>query len=277
MTQLKVRVFSALALVLLLSLTYLFFAKIGVMSFGLVIFLLGSHEYYKMEMQSVVSSKLFLSIFLGTNFFLQYMLSFYERPLLSLIVVVLCLYVSFCMVYLQNSKSIEDIKRFMTSSLIGFLYTSVFPSFIIKIFDQPNGEYLLLTLLGIVFAGDIAAYFVGSSIGKTKIAPTISPGKTVEGAIGGAVFSVAIGVSFLYLFQIDTPIFYNLSATLGIAILAQFGDFFESLIKRSSKVKDSGTLLPGHGGVLDRLDGVYFAAPAFYFFYIALPALQTLK
>jgi len=121
----------------------------------------------------------------------------------------------------------------------------------------------ILYVLGAVFLGDTGAYFVGKAIGRHKLHPKVSPNKTWEGAVGGLVGSALGG--WLLALALDLPIATLpaiLHAVVGGAI-AQLGDLAESLVKRSFGVKDSGTLLPGHGGVLDRIDGVIFALPYF--------------
>jgi phosphatidate cytidylyltransferase len=118
-------------------------------------------------------------------------------------------------------------------------------------------------LLAVVFAGDIGAYIFGSIFGKTKIAPLLSPKKSLQGGIGGLLFSAMAAVGFSY-FLPNTPVFVLFFCGLLGGLLGQVGDFFESLVKRVAGVKDSGSIMPGHGGVLDRLDGVLLAAPLFY-------------
>jgi phosphatidate cytidylyltransferase len=131
------------------------------------------------------------------------------------------------------------------------------------------------------WAGDIAAYYVGRSLGKHKLAPIVSPGKTWEGAIASVIASVAISIVFFhFVFWIDQLFQGRLEAPainsirwlhvvcLGVLtnISAQFGDLFESALKRGAGVKDSGTLLPGHGGLLDRIDALLFAIPAVWYY-----------
>lgn len=121
----------------------------------------------------------------------------------------------------------------------------------------------ILYVLAVVWAGDTAAYFVGRAFGRRKLHPRVSPKKTVEGAVGGLVGSVVGGVAMVLI--LDLPISIPSAAILGAigGALAQLGDLSESLLKRSCGVKDSGNLLPGHGGLLDRVDGVIFAFPFF--------------
>lgn len=119
----------------------------------------------------------------------------------------------------------------------------------------------LLFLLGVVWIADTAAYFAGHKWGKRKLAPSISPGKTVEGAIGALVAVVLYaGIAKIFVFGAWSLWKIEL-AFLVMAVLSILGDLFESWIKRSAGVKDSGTILPGHGGILDRIDGVLAALP----------------
>ncbi|WHO40315.1 phosphatidate cytidylyltransferase [Sphingobium sp. AP49] len=135
--------------------------------------------------------------------------------------------------------------------------------------QQPDGHGLLLAFwaLGLVWATDIGAYFAGRSIGGPKLAPRISPSKTWSG-LGGGVLAALLTGFLLYRFA-DLPI--QLAAASGLlAVAAQLGDLLESAMKRRAGVKDSGKLLPGHGGVMDRLDGVVAAAPLAALLYLVL-------
>ncbi len=125
--------------------------------------------------------------------------------------------------------------------------------------------FVLLPLLT-TWAGDSAAYFVGHAVGRTKLAPAISPGKTVEGSLGGAAGAVAAAaaVSALWLSDLPVravPVAAAAGIGLGLAVVTQAGDLVESVLKREAGVKDSGNLLPGHGGILDRLDALLGAFP----------------
>lgn len=127
-----------------------------------------------------------------------------------------------------------------------------------------QGLFMVLFLFAIVWATDIFAYFVGRSLGGPKLAPTISPGKTWSGAIGGAAASVAAGLGVAMISgPWGNPALVFL--ILAVSVVSQCGDLFESWVKRRFKVKDSGTIIPGHGGVMDRVDGLAVAAVALYF------------
>jgi len=130
--------------------------------------------------------------------------------------------------------------------------------------DGPNGHWWLLAALAVVWAADSGAYFAGRKFGMLKLAPRVSPNKTVEGLIGGAVAGVAAGVGLSLLAGATTAQLPWVALVSLVAVLfSVVGDLFESLLKRHAGVKDSGHLIPGHGGVLDRIDGVLAALPVF--------------
>jgi phosphatidate cytidylyltransferase len=131
-----------------------------------------------------------------------------------------------------------------------------------------HGVLAVYTVLLAVWAGDAAAYFIGLLFGRHKLAPTVSPGKTWEGLIAGTV--ATIGVTFIAVYeQSFLSIAESLALGAVIAIVAPLGDLFESALKRDADVKDSGRLLAGHGGVLDRIDALLFAWVAAYYFVVA--------
>ena len=141
-----------------------------------------------------------------------------------------------------------------------------FLSFLVLIRNGTDGIFWVLSVIVIVFLGDSGAYFAGSGFGKHKLSPAISPGKTIEGSIVGLVTSVVAGVIVKFLFFPDLPWGMGILFFLVIGIFAQVGDLFESVFKRHANIKDSGDVLPGHGGFLDRVDALMFSAPAAYFF-----------
>ncbi len=173
------------------------------------------------------------------------------------------------------------------TATFGFIYVVVPLAMIVQLRQQGSGAFLVLYLLIVVWIGDIAAYYTGRALGRHKMAPRVSPGKTWEGAVGSFVGAIVAGtLVFAYSAQISSAFmsigllsraqaylplqtpplwqFALLSAIVNIA--AQVGDLAESLIKRGAGVKDSGTLLPGHGGMLDRIDALLFAAPVLWYY-----------
>jgi phosphatidate cytidylyltransferase len=160
--------------------------------------------------------------------------------------------------YLLVGASVRDKYPRLGWTLLGILYVGYLVPHFVLLYELPYGEQWVFWLLSVIMAGDSAAYFVGSLLGKRKLSPRISPGKTVEGAfafIGASLCVGAAGGRFL-LPEVGWQELLWLSFILSI--VGQAGDLFESWIKRIFSVKDSGALLPGHGGLLDRIDSLIF-------------------
>jgi len=168
-------------------------------------------------------------------------------------------------VFLFRNKESPDAVRKIQWPLWGLIYTGLFPALTIGLMYHGSWT-LLIYLLLTVFMCDIAAFFTGLYIGGPKVAPNISPKKTISGCIGGLAGSMFFGTAFLWYYGKSIPLFQSILLSLAIGLFSQFGDFFESMLKRSSGKKDSSALMPGHGGFLDRLDGVYFGSVVLYFF-----------
>jgi phosphatidate cytidylyltransferase len=145
------------------------------------------------------------------------------------------------------------------SLAMGLLYVGIPTLALVWLRERPeDGMLLAFWSLSLVWATDIGAFFVGRAIGGPKVAPSISPNKTWAGLCGGMLAALVLGVGLHWLFALPVAL---VAASPVLALFAQVGDFFESWMKRRAGVKDSGTLLPGHGGVLDRLDGLVTSAP----------------
>jgi len=148
----------------------------------------------------------------------------------------------------------------LTALWATFAYITLPFSFGIELATEES-RWSILLLLSVVWAGDTGAYFVGRALGRHKLYPAVSPKKTIEGALGGLAASMGAAVLIANLWMPELgPLHAALIGLVG-GFAAQVGDLVESMIKRAAGVKDSGTLLPGHGGMLDRLDGVIFAFP----------------
>ena len=130
--------------------------------------------------------------------------------------------------------------------------------------DSLGRNWLLFVLAG-TSASDTGAYAVGRLIGRHRMTPTLSPSKTWEGATGGLVASAAAMLAVGALFELGVAFWQHAIAAVTVAVVAQLGDLFESLLKRRADVKDSGSIMPGHGGLLDRIDSILFALPAVYY------------
>jgi phosphatidate cytidylyltransferase len=163
-------------------------------------------------------------------------------------------------------RGAPDVERAATT-LLAVMYVGWLLGFgILLHHTSPLGDELVLFVVGVTWIGETAAYLVGSMIGRHALAPTISPRKTVEGALAQVVASVAAGAALgaWLLPACGAPLALGAGALLGV--IGQLGDLAESAIKRSAGIKDTGGLIPGHGGVLDRIDSLLFNLPAFYYF-----------
>jgi phosphatidate cytidylyltransferase len=154
---------------------------------------------------------------------------------------------------------------------LGLASASLFPALYLGLpfgamvaIRETRGRNALFLLMLTVIASDTAQYYAGRAVGRRPLAPMISPKKTIEGALGGFVFGAVVcaGIGAVWLPVVPMP----LRAAIGVMIVALgiAGDLFESMLKRSAGVKDSSSLIPGHGGVLDRIDALLFAAPVYY-------------
>lgn len=146
----------------------------------------------------------------------------------------------------------------------GHMYIGLFLFSALSISILEGGKRPIIFLLLTVFSGDIFAYFGGKYLGRHKLCPAISPKKTVEGAIFGLVASMVAGPLWAHYVMKDMDMVSAILLSALIGVVAQFGDILESIMKRTSGIKDSGALLPGHGGFLDRFDGVILATPVLY-------------
>lgn len=160
--------------------------------------------------------------------------------------------------------------------LFGLIWIAYPLTLIPVLWKQENGSVLVVFLMVCVWSGDIAALYIGRAFGRHKLAPTISPGKTWEGAIASILGSLAAAALLIWIddtltargnmvLHITEPVWQTLTLAALLNIAAQLGDLLESAVKRGAGVKDSGTMLPGHGGILDRIDALLVAAPVLWF------------
>lgn len=223
-----------------------------------------------------------------------------QTPLLStgqfLVIVALAAAIA-PFLFLTRAMRGEDLRSgypAAAASVFAFTYIALPMGMLVQLRQQWAGAFYLLYLLLVVWAGDIFAYFVGKSIGRHLMAPRISPKKTWEGAIASVAASAAVGWALFHyslplssallranlierrdgLFSLERPAMGPIILlTVILNIAAQLGDLVESLIKRGAGVKDSGAILPGHGGMLDRIDAMLFAAPVLWY-YVAWHVVQ---
>jgi phosphatidate cytidylyltransferase len=152
--------------------------------------------------------------------------------------------------------------------VFGILYVALTLGHLLLTRAMPNGEFLIFFVVLVTWAADTGAYYVGTAFGRHKLAPVISPNKTVEGLFGGVALAVIAAVIAEVWFLPGFSIVDCLATGLILSVAGVLGDLTESAMKRSAGLKDSGWLLPAHGGMLDRLDSLLFTAPAFYYYMV---------
>ncbi|NMA02782.1 MAG: phosphatidate cytidylyltransferase [Clostridia bacterium] len=156
-----------------------------------------------------------------------------------------------------------------STNLFMLIYVGWTLNHLILLRNLDQGFWLVLFLFLIIWSSDTGAYFSGRFFGKNKLAPQVSPNKTIEGSIGGLFLSVIIGIIYNYYLNLfSLPIVLFLA--LLLSVIGQMGDLIESALKRLVGVKDSGNLIPGHGGILDRFDSTITTAPVFFYLLILL-------
>lgn len=171
---------------------------------------------------------------------------------------------------LFSSQSVNDAVEEISNTLFGALYVGFLLSYLVFIRKFDEGRNLIFMLFLIIWLGDTLAYYTGILLGKHKLAPSVSPNKSIEGALGGLAGSLGGVMLAHYWFYPPVSIASGMVIGLFSGIAGQLGDLCESMLKRNLNVKDSGFIVPGHGGILDRLDSVLFSAPVFYYTYLAI-------
>lgn len=165
-------------------------------------------------------------------------------------------------------KSGASIFGSVTAEIQGMFYIPLFLLFLVLLRNGENGSHWVLWLWIIIGVSDTGAYYVGSNFGRHALAKHVSPNKTVEGAMGGLGAAAIVGLVYAFIFIDEISFPMSILFSIVTAAFGQLGDLFESALKRGSGIKDSGSILPGHGGILDRIDGLIFAAPVAYLFRI---------
>ena len=229
----------------------------------LVATFLGLREFYKLALPRSKKTERFIGIGLGLILNLLLACGHLDRTPFFLVLILLILLVLF----MGTSENLAMTVTHVGLSLSGILYIGFLLSYVSLIRNLPDGKAWAMFLIITVWAGDIFAFSGGSLFGRHKLYPKISPNKSYEGLIGGIIGSIVLAMAFTLLFLPQVDKWVCILLAIGIGIFGQIGDFSESMLKRSARVKDSGGLIPGHGGMLDRIDSFLFIVP----FSILLP------
>lgn len=203
---------------------------------------------------------------------LLFLLSTFLLPALSVEVAVFAILLLIPMAYVFAKSDLDTALPASGVCVLGILYIGLFSGALIRLrLDfEPFGSELIFFLLLVVWAGDTLAYYTGKNFGRTKLLPRVSPKKTVEGLLGGITGSLIAAAIIHFTFFREFPLIHALACAALLSLSGVVGDLVESVWKRSAAVKDSGTIIPGHGGILDRLDSIFFTAPVLYAYWYLL-------
>lgn len=229
----------------------------------LLVVIISLHEFYGMVFKEETRIAKWFRISVGL---LPVMAIYNSSGLQSILGVLVVCTISLFIFFLFSNKPAISLINDVGKGILGILYVSVLASHIILIRGLSFGKEWVFFLLAVIFAGDTGAYYTGRALGKHKLSPTISPGKTMEGCVGGLLANVLGALAVRSLMLPHLKLSHTLILSIAMGIVGQIGDLCESMVKRAAQLKDSGKILPGHGGMLDRIDGLLFAAPLAYYY-----------
>ena len=181
--------------------------------------------------------------------------------------------------YVLANGNLDDALPSSGIAVMATLYVGMLGGSLVRLHnDFPEGPRLIFFLLLVVWLGDAGAYYCGKTFGRHKMSPRISPKKTIEGGVGGALTSVITAIVIHFTFFKTFPLLHAVIASVLLSVTGIIGDLAESMWKRSAAVKDSGTLIPGHGGFLDRFDSIFYTAPILYsYWFLIVHDFQSFK
>jgi len=222
---------------------------------------IGLYEFYRMIEKGGLGCYKWAGIILGILLSAAIFKGTYINLVIAASVIILFI------IRIFEGNTSDNTFSYVSNTIFGIVYVSFLMSYLGVIrASGDNGRELIFFVLLITWMGDTTAYYGGKGFGKHKLAPAISPKKTVEGAIIGLIGSI-VGAIIAKSWFLDISILNAIAAGILIGVFGQFGDLSESIIKRNLQVKDSGGIIPGHGGILDRVDSLLFSAPVFYYYY----------
>lgn len=264
------RVISALLAAGMLLGMGIFLDRIGLYIMSSIAIVLGIREYSRMAFLhwNMPASVSWLFWIVSVIFYAG-MIDHFEHGLIWFALSNVLFFVG-CLWLTRNQVENDHLLPALALGTFGLLYSVLFPNFAVQMIKMDDGVQWFFFLMLVVLAGDTFAYFGGRFFGKRKLMPRISPNKTLEGAVAGLFGSALLGAIHNSLAFDHVAIWKTVLFCLVCGFAAQSGDLLMSLVKRVAQVKDTGGIMPGHGGVLDRLDGVFIACPLVYAFALYL-------
>ena len=227
--------------------------------------LLGVYELYQLARRGEMQP----DTVVGMTFAVSVLAVFYSEKLDLLLILLPALIIINLIAATLRGAPFDKMLSSSGATILGVLYVALLGGFLITVrvgFEQPRAAQLLFFFFLVLMGSDVAAYYTGRTLGRHKLAPAISPGKTWEGAMGGMIASLLAAAVAHFWFFPELKLAAGLPLAAVMNVLGVVGDLTESALKRGARAKDAANILPGHGGLLDRLDSLLFNAPVIYYF-----------
>ena len=268
MSDLKVRIISAVIAVSILSVILFYAGQMGLIVLVALVATGCQWEYFKMNLNHYPRGP-WVMFYILSCAAIQIINVVRPEFLAHFIAVSFLVCFTSAMAQCKNEEDRTGLQVLIANLCMGLIYVALLPSFAYKLILKPDGIKILILCIFSVFACDTFAYFFGVRFGKNgrKLHSILSPKKSWAGSLGGIIGSLLFCVGLGSYWFADKPIYDLIILAILSAIFSQAGDLFESMLKRNANIKDSGRIMPGHGGFLDRVDGVFFALPIFYLFF----------
>ena len=235
------------------------------------IVLVAAYEYFSMIANTGVGGFLVEGLILSL---IVLMSRFFSPEFFPLTIFII--FITLFVIWFFREKNVRVAIDSIAYTLFGIFYTAGLGGYFLLIGNLQGGRQIIVFILLFIWAGDIMAYYCGQKFGDRKLVEIVSPNKTIVGAVANIVGTIIAALLANKMFFNEIPLIHCLIVAFICGIIGQFGDLAESLIKRNCQVKDSGSLIPGHGGVLDRIDSLLFAGPAFYCYYLLFLATNII-
>lgn len=222
---------------------------------------IGLYEYFRMTEKELAGSSFWLPLVIASFPVIASIFGSTEAVMAGLI----CSLLGLVFLVLRFYSRIDDILTFLSLGGLGTLYIGLCSAHLVLLHALENGAYWLIILTAMTAGSDTGAYYAGRAFGRKKLCPSISPGKTVAGGIGGILAGIVTAEVVSMILPTTASVIEIAILAVALVVIGIAGDLIESVIKRAVDVKDSGTLLGGHGGLLDRIDSLLLTAPVLYY------------
>ncbi|MCB0347322.1 MAG: phosphatidate cytidylyltransferase [Bdellovibrionales bacterium] len=264
MSSTRTRIISAVVAALIVIALYIIAKRDGLTIVAILATLGAQYEFIKLCIPNAKNLLKLLFFVFSAAIYASISMQIPDAPVSILAISFMCMSI-FVMLLAKNNDDNKEKQSLISTTTMGFIYVGVLPGITTQlILNHSLGLQIFFICILTVITTDVMAYFVGRKFGKAKLLPTISPNKTKAGSFAGSLSALVMACVMSWLLGLQDHIVGLTIAGFIASIFSQFGDLFESVLKRNAGKKDSGRIMPGHGGYLDRLDSILFSFPIFY-------------